>query len=69
MPPELDGAVVTGHDAPLDVQIDSEGGSPTRVVLSTKVTLEGGSAPGEHAMSVVLPVHDGVVTIGWWAFR
>ena len=69
MPPELDGAVVTGHDAPLDVAIDSTGGTPTQVVLSTKVTLEGGSAPGEHAMSVVLPVHDGVVTIGWWAFR
>jgi sortase A len=69
MPRELDGAVVTGHDAPLDVQIDSTGGSPTRVVLNTTVTLEGGSAPGEHAMSVVLPVHDGVVTIGWWVFR
>jgi sortase A len=69
MPPELDGAVVTAHDAPLDVAIESTGGTPTRVVLSTKVTLEGGSAPGEHAMSVVLPVHDGVVTIGWWVFR
>ena len=67
MPPELDGAMVTGHDAPLDVQIDSTGGSPTQVVLSTTVTLGGGSAPGEHAMSVVLPVHDGVVTIGSWS--
>ena len=69
MPPDLDGAVVTGHDAPLDVTIDSSGGTPTRVVLTTTVTLEGGSAPGEHAMLVVLPVHDGVVTLGWWAFR
>jgi len=69
MPPELKGAVVTGHDAPLDVTIDSTGGTPTQVILGTTVTLAGGSAPGEHAMSVVLPVHDGVVTVGWWAFR
>ena len=57
MPPELAGAVVTGHEAPLDVEIDSAGGSPDQVVLRTAVTLSGGSAPGEHAMTVVLPVH------------
>ncbi len=68
MPPQLDGATVTGHDAPLDVEIDSTAGSPTQVVLRTTVTLAGGSAPGEQAMTVVLPVHRGVVTIGSWSF-
>ncbi len=68
MPPQLSGAVVTGHDSALDVEIDSTAGTPTQVVLRTTVTLQGGSAPGEHAMTVVLPVHDGVVTIGSWTF-
>ena len=68
LPPQLTGAVVTGHDAPLDVEIDSSGGTPTQVVLRTSVTLAGGSAPGGHAMTVVLPVHGGVVTIGSWTF-
>ncbi len=68
LPPQLAGAAVTGHDAPLDVEIDSTGGTPTRVVLRTTVTLSGGSAPGEHAMTVVLPVQGAVVTIGSWTF-
>jgi LPXTG-site transpeptidase (sortase) family protein len=68
MPPELDGAVVTAHDSSLDVEIDSANGSPSQVVLRTTVTLSGGSAPGEHAMTVILPVHNGVVTIGNWTF-
>jgi len=68
MPPQLAGAVVTGHDAPLDVEIDSAGGNPTQVVLRTAVTLQGGSSPGQHAMTVVLPVHGAVVTIGSWTF-
>jgi hypothetical protein len=68
LPPELAGAVVTGHDAPLDVEIDSSGGRPDQVVLRTTVTLSGGGAPGEHAMTVVLPVHGSVVTIGSWSF-
>ena len=67
MPPQLNGAGVIGHDAPLDVEIDSSEGTPTQVVLRTTVTLAGGSAPGEHAMTVVLPVHGSVVTIGSWA--
>jgi len=67
LPRQLDGAAVTGHDAPLDVEIDSSGGTPTQVVLRTTVTLSGGPAPGEHAMTVVLPVHGAVVTIGSWA--
>jgi LPXTG-site transpeptidase (sortase) family protein len=68
MPPQLSAATVTGHDAPLDVEIDSAQGAPTQVVLRTTVTLAGGAAPGEHAMTVVLPVHGGVVTIGSWSF-
>ncbi len=68
MPPQLDGAYVSGHDAPLDVEIDSTGGTPTQVVLRTTVTLSGGSAPGEHAETVVLPVHGSTVTIGSWQF-
>jgi sortase A len=68
MPAQLSGATVAGHDAPLDVEIDSTGGSPTQVVLRTAVTLAGGSAPGEHSETVVLPVHQGVVTVGSWTF-
>jgi sortase A len=68
MPPLLNGATVTGHDAPLDVEIDSARGAPTQVVLRTTVALAGGSAPGRHAMTVVLPVHGVVVTIGSWTF-
>jgi LPXTG-site transpeptidase (sortase) family protein len=68
MPPELTGATVVGHDAPLNVEIDSVGGGPTQVVLRTTVTLSGGSAPGEHTETVTLPVHGGQVTIGSWQF-
>ncbi len=67
MPPELNGAIVTGHDAPLDVEIDSANGVPTQVVLRTTVTLQGGGAPGEHTMTVVLPVQGALVHIGSWS--
>src|ERR1700722_1716741 len=49
MPPQLNGASVTGHDAPLDVEIDSTAGVPSQVVLRTTLTLSGGSMPGVHA--------------------
>jgi len=68
MPAQLAGAAITGHDAPLDVEIDAAGGTPDQVVLRTTVTLSGGSAPGQHAMTIVLPVHGPVVSIGNWAF-
>jgi len=68
MPPQLEGATVVGHDTPLNVEIDSSGGTPTQVVLRTALTLSGGSAPGEQAETVVLPVHGGVVTVGSWQF-
>ncbi|HEX3334425.1 MAG TPA: sortase [Acidimicrobiales bacterium] len=67
IPPGIFGATVTGHDAPLDVEIDSSGGNPSQVVLRTTVTLEGGSDPGEHAMTVVLPVRGAEVYIGSWS--
>ncbi len=67
MPPQLTGATVSGHDSPLDVEIDSAHGNPSQVVLHTSVTLHGGSAPGAHAMTIVLPVHGGVVGIGSWS--
>jgi hypothetical protein len=67
MPPQLAGATVSGHDSPLDVEIDSAHGNPSQVVLHTTLTLRGGSAPGAHAMTVVLPVHNGVVGIGSWS--
>ena len=41
LPPQLAGAAVTGHDAPLDVEIDSSAGAPDQVVLRTSVTLSG----------------------------
>jgi hypothetical protein len=68
MPPQLAGATVTGHDAPLNVEIDSTGGNPSQVVLRTTVTLSGGPAPGTYAETVALPVHGSVVTVGSWQF-
>jgi LPXTG-site transpeptidase (sortase) family protein len=68
MPPQLAGATVVGHDAPLNVEIDSAKGVPTQVVLRTTVTLSGGSAPGEQAETVILPVHGAQITIGSWQF-
>jgi LPXTG-site transpeptidase (sortase) family protein len=68
MPPQLQGAVITGHNAPLDVEIDSTAGNPSQVVLRTTVTLSGGSAPGTHTETVVLPVQGGKVSIGSWQF-
>jgi sortase A len=67
LPPQLAGATVSGHDAPLDVEIDSVHGNPSQVTLRTTVTLSGGSTPGTHAMTVVLPITGGVVTIGSWS--
>jgi hypothetical protein len=68
MPPQLFGSTVVGHDAPLNVEIDSTAGSPTQVVLRTTVTLAGGSAPGTYAETVTLPVQGSVVTVGSWSY-
>jgi LPXTG-site transpeptidase (sortase) family protein len=68
MPPQLQGGQVTGHNGPLNVEIDSSGGNPSQVVLRTTLTISGGHAPGEYAETVVLPVHGDTVTIGSWSF-
>jgi sortase A len=69
MPPQLQGADESPHyDSPLNVEIDSAGGSPTQVVLRTTVTISGGGAPGTYSETVVLPVHGSTVTIGSWQF-
>lgn len=65
-PVPLSGAQITGHDAALNVAIHSTGGVPTQVVLSTVVTISGGTAPGEYAETVTLPVIGSIVRIGAW---
>ena len=67
MPATLSGATVTGHDAPLDVEIDAAGGAPTQVVVRTTVTLSGDPAPGEYSEVVTTSVHGSTVTLGGWA--
>jgi LPXTG-site transpeptidase (sortase) family protein len=68
MPPQLTGASISNHESPLNVEIDSTKGIPSQVVLRETISLSGGSDPGEHAETVVLPVHGSVVTIGSWTF-
>ncbi len=67
MPPPLLGATVSGHDAPLDVEIDSAGGVPDAVVLRTTITLSGGAAPGTYAESITTSVHQSTVVTSAWA--
>ena len=57
MPPQLDGASISDHESPLNVEIDSTKGAPSQVVLRETVTLSGGSDPGHYTETVVLPVH------------
>ena len=66
MPGPLAGATVTGHDSPLDVEIDSTDGAVSQVVLRTTVTLAGGAAPGTYAETVTTPVQGSTVRIGTW---
>jgi LPXTG-site transpeptidase (sortase) family protein len=70
MPPQLAGASQNPHyNSSLNVEIDSDrSGNPTQVVLHTTVSVAGGAAPGNYTETVVLPVHNGVVTIGSWQF-
>ena len=67
MPSPLAGATVVGHDAPLDVEIDSAGGTPTHGGAAHHGDPFGGSAPGVRAETVDLGVHGAQVTIGSWA--
>jgi len=66
MPAPLVGAAITGHDAPLDVAINSVGGAPSTVTLSTDVTVSGGAAPGQYNQAVTLGVTGSTVTIQAW---
>jgi hypothetical protein len=70
MPPQLSGAAQNPHyDSPLNVEIDSDShGNPTQVVLHTTVSVSGGTAPGTYTETVVLPVHNGMVTVSSWSF-
>lgn len=66
MPRPLVAAKIIGHDAPLDVTIQANGGSAQSVTLTTEITVAGGSFPGEYLESVTTPVDNGTVTIGSW---
>jgi sortase A len=66
LPGPLPGATVTGHDSPLDVEIDSTDGAVSQVVLRATVTLAGGAAPGTYAETVTTPVQGSTVRIGTW---
>jgi hypothetical protein len=66
-PGPLLGASVTGHDSPLDVEIDSINEVVTQVVLRTTVTLSGGSSPGTYDETVTTPVEGSTVRIGSWS--
>ncbi|HEX3946133.1 MAG TPA: class D sortase [Acidimicrobiales bacterium] len=65
-PGPLQGATVTGHDTPLDVEIDSIDGVVSEVVLRTTVTVSGGPSPGTYAETVTTPVQGSTVRIGSW---
>jgi hypothetical protein len=67
MPTPLGGAIMRGHEAPLDVVIDTAGGGPTQVVLRTTLALAGGPAPRTHQQVVTPDVRGSVVTLGGWA--
>ena len=66
MPVPLTGATITGHDSALDVAINSVGGAPATVMLTTQITISGGSAPGVYNQTVTLGVTGTVVTIQAW---
>jgi LPXTG-site transpeptidase (sortase) family protein len=66
MPAPLQGAWVSGHDAPLNVTITADGDTPTAVVLDTVVSLSGGAAPGEYQEQVTEAIHGLTVVITNW---
>jgi sortase A len=66
MPVPLTGATITGHDSALNVGINSVGGAPATVTLTTQITISGGVAPGVYNQTVTLGVAGTVVTIQAW---
>ncbi|MGH9099437.1 MAG: class D sortase, partial [Acidimicrobiales bacterium] len=68
-PAWLRGAEVGESDAPLDVEIVSAHDLPTEVVLTTVITLSGGSAPGVYAETVTTAVRGSEVALSSWSLR
>ncbi|HEX3564247.1 MAG TPA: class D sortase [Acidimicrobiales bacterium] len=66
MPAPLANAQITGHDSPLDVTINSVGGVPQSVTMTTDVTVSGGSAPGTYHLVATGGIAGSVVTITSW---
>jgi sortase A len=65
MPKPLEGATITGHDSPLNVAIDSQGGAVSSVTLTTTISVSGYNG-GKYDQSVTLGVAGPVVTIRQW---
>lgn len=66
MPAPLANAQITGHDSPLDIAINSVGGMPQSITMTTDVTVSGGSAPGTYHLVVTGGVRGATVTITSW---
>jgi LPXTG-site transpeptidase (sortase) family protein len=65
-PAQLLGARISESDAPLDVTIDSSHRVATRVVLTTVVTLTGGTAPGTYQEAVTMQITGSTVLLEGW---
>jgi sortase A len=65
MPKPLVGATITGHDSPLNVAIDSQGGAVSTVTLTSTISV-GGYNGGTYDQSVTLGVTGPVVTVRQW---
>jgi hypothetical protein len=66
MPAALANAEITGHDSPLNITINSTGGVPNSVAMTTDVTVSGGTAPGTYHVVATGGVAGSVVTITSW---
>ena len=66
MPAPLANAQITGHDSALDVAINSVGGAPKSVTMTTDVTVSGGTAPGAYHLVATGGIAGSVVTITSW---
>ncbi len=65
-PPQVWGAWISGHNAPLDVTISAANNTPQSVELDTTVTFSGGSAPGEYRQKVIETVHGTDLVVTSW---
>jgi LPXTG-site transpeptidase (sortase) family protein len=66
LPTPLANAQITGHDSPLDITINSVGGAPQSVTMTTDVTVSGGSAPGTYHLVATGGIAGSVVTVTSW---